>query len=278
MREVLDALWRAAGYCLHPRVLLWSLLPVLIGGGVLGLLGWYWWEDTVAATRALLERFELTGALLDWLAAQGANQLRAVLAPLLVVALAVPLVVVAVLLLVGLSMMPAVVTLVQRRRFPQLEQRRGASALQSAGWSLACTLGALLALAASLPLWFIPPLALVLPPLIWGWLAYRLLAFDALAAHASPEERRVVMRTRRWPLLAMGLACGLLGALPSLLWAAGAVALVFAPVLLAASVWLYTVVFAFGACWFAHYCLNALGQLRLAPPPAVSGPRIEPTP
>jgi len=206
------------------------------------------------------------------------DALRAVLAPLLVVALAVPLVVVAVLLLVGLSMMPAVVTLVQRRRFPQLEQRRGASALQSAGWSLACTLGALLALAASLPLWFIPPLALVLPPLIWGWLAYRVLAFDALAAHASPEERRVVMRTRRWPLLAMGLACGLLGALPSLLWAAGAVALVFAPVLLAASVWLYTVVFAFGACWFAHYCLNALGQLRLAPPPAASGPRIEPTP
>ena len=104
------------------------------------------------------------------------------------------------------------------------------------------------------------------------------MAVDALAAHASPEERRVVMRTRRWPLLAMGLACGLLGALPSLLWAAGAVALVFAPVLLAASVWLYTVVFAFGACWFAHYCLNALGQLRLAPPPAASGPRIEPTP
>jgi hypothetical protein len=279
MRDVLDAFWRAAGYCLHPRVLLWSLLPVLIGGGVLGLLGWYWWEDAVGAMRALLERFELTGALLDWLAAQGANQLRAVLAPLLVVVLAVPVVVVSVLLLVGLSMMPAVVALVQRRRFPELERRHGASAMQSAGWSLACTLGALLALVASLPLWFIPPLAFVLPPLIWGWLSYRVLAFDALASHASAGERRIVMRTRRWPLLGMGLACGLLGALPSLLWAAGAVALIVAPVLLAASVWLYTVVFAFGACWFAHYCLHALGQLRLAPSPAAApGPRIEPTP
>jgi hypothetical protein len=268
MRDVFDAFWRALGYCWHPRVLLWSLLPVLIGGGALGLLGWFWWEPAVAGMRALLERFELTGTMLDWLAAQGANQLRAVLAPLLVVALVVPLVVVAVLLLVGVSMMPAVVGLVERRRFPQLERRHGASLLQSVGWSLACTLGALLALAASVPLWFIPPLALVLPPLIWGWLAYRVLAFDALAAHASAEERRIVMRTRHWPLLAMGLACGVLGALPSLLWAVGAVALIFAPLLLAASVWLYTVVFAFGACWFAHYTLQALQRLRDAAPPS----------
>ena len=285
MREVLDALWRAAGYCLHPRVLLWSLLPVLIGGGVLGVLGWFWWEPAVAGMRAMLERFELTGMMLDWLAAQGANQLRAVLAPLLVVALVVPLVVVAVLLLVGVSMMPAVVRLVERRRFPQLERREGATLLQTVGWSLACTLGALLALVASVPLWFIPPLALVLPPLIWGWLAYRVLAFDALAAHASADERRIVMRTRHWPLLAMGLACGVLGALPSLLWAAGAVAPIFAPLLLAASVWLYTVVFAFGACWFAHYTLQALDRLRAAAPVpgAVAAaplptPRIDPMP
>ena len=284
MRDVFDALWRALGYCWHPRVLLWSLLPVLIGGGALGVLGWFWWEPAVAGMRALLERFELTGMMLDWLAAQGANQLRAVLAPLLVVVLVVPLVVVAVLLLVGVSMMPAVVRLVERRRFPQLERRQGASMLQSVGWSLACTLGALLALVASLPLWFIPPLALVLPPLVWGWLSYRVLAFDALAAHASADERRIVMRTRRMPLLAMGLVCGVLGALPSLLWAAGAVALIFAPLLLAASVWLYTVVFAFGACWFAHYTLQALDQLRRAAPPsrpvAVTPPTlpIEPTP
>ncbi len=278
MRDVLDAFGRAVLTCLHPRLVLWSLLPVLLAGGGLGVFGWLWWEPAVAGTRALLERFELTGPLLDWLAAQGANQLRAVLAPLLVVAVMVPLVVVVVLLLVGVLMMPAVVGVVARARFPGLGRREGAGPLRSAAWSIACTLGALLALAASVPLWFVPPLAAVVPPLIWGWLAYRILAFDALAAHASAGERRFVMRTRRRPLLAMGLACGLLGALPSLLWAFGALSLVFAPLLLVASVWLYTLVFAFAACWFAHYALAALATLRDAPepPPAVGAEAAAP--
>ena len=40
--------------------------------------------------------------------------------------------------------------------------------------------------------------------------------------------------------------------------------LVFAPVLIVVSVWLYTLVFAFSALWFAHYALAALAQMRAA--------------
>lgn len=281
-----DAFWRAVGYCLHPRVMLWSLLPVVLAGGVLAVAGWYGWEAAVDGVRHALERWQLTGVALDWLAAQRANELRAVLAPLVVVALAVPIVVVVILLLVGSSVAPAVVTLVERRRFPDLERRHGASALQSLAWGLVCALAALAALAVSVPLWVVPPLAMAVPPLVWGWLAGRVLAFDALAAHASAEERRVVLRTRRWPLLVMGMVCGVLGALPTMLWAAGAIAIVFAPLLLVGSVWLYTLVFAFAACWFAHYTLAELQRLRdavaaapprgdasAAPPPAREGSR-----
>ena len=266
MRAMFDAFWRALGYCLHLRVMLWSLLPVVLGGGALALAAWYGWEAAVSGVRHALERWQLTGLLLDWLAAQRANELRAVLAPLLVVALAVPLVVVVILLLVGSSVTPVVVALVERRRFPDLERRRGASALQSAAWGLVCGLAALAALAASVPLWVVPPLAMAVPPLVWGWLTGSVLAFDALAAHASAEERRVVLRTRRWSLLFMGAVCGGLGALPALVWAAGALAIVFAPLVLVASVWLYTLVFAFAACWFAHYTLAELQRLRDAPP------------
>jgi hypothetical protein len=256
-------------------MMLWSLLPVLLGGGLLGVLGWFWWEPAVQGVRDALERFELTALALDWLAERGANSLRAVLAPLIVVVFAVPGAVLLTLLLVGLFMMPTVVRMVERRRFPTLERRQGAGWAQSVGWSLACTAAALLALAASVPLWLVPPLALLLPPLIWGWLSYRILAFDALAAHASAEERRVLLRTRRWPMLAMGITCGVLGALPSLLWAAGAVAVIFAPLLLVASVWLYTLVFVFAGCWFAHYALAALQALRdAAPAPTLE--RLEP--
>ena len=263
--QVLDAFWRAAGYCIHPRVMLWSLLPVLLAGGAMALLGWTYWEWAVAGVRAALEMWSLVAALLQWLESIGATQLRTLLAPLIVVALMVPLVVIASLLLVALAMTPAVVNLVASRRFPQLQRRHGAAWWQGLLWSLACTAGALLALVGSLPLWFVPPLVLVLPPLIWGWLTYRVFAFDVLAAHATAQERRLILRRRHWPLLAMGVVCGFLGAAPSLLWALSAATLIFAPLLAVLSVWLYMLVFTFAACWFAHYALAALQSLRGEP-------------
>jgi hypothetical protein len=41
-----------------------------------------------------------------------------------------------------------------------------------------------------------------------------------------------------------------------------AATLVLAPVLVVVSVWLYTLVFAFAALWFAHFALAALQRLR----------------
>lgn len=262
MNDLFDAFWRAAAYCLHPRVILWSLLPLLVGGGAVALLGWAYWESTVAAVRGALEEWELVAAMLQWLESIGANQLRTLMAPMIVVALSVPVVVVATLLLVALLVTPAVVRMVAARRFPTLERRRGAGWWQGLLWALACTAAALGALVLSIPLWFVPPLVLVLPPLIWGWLTYRVMAFDVLSVHATPYERRFVMRARRWPLLAIGVACGYLGALPSLLWAASAATLILAPVLAVVSVWLYTIVFVFASCWFAHFALAELQRLR----------------
>jgi hypothetical protein len=264
VRELLDSFWRACAYCLHPRVILWSLLPLLVAGGAVALLGWAYWEGTVAAVRGALERWSLVASLLQWLDSIGATQLRTLVAPMIVVALSVPVVVVATLLLVGVFVTPAVVRMVAARRFPALERRDGAPWWQSLLWALACTLAALCALVLSIPLWFVPPLVMLLPPLIWGWLTCRVFAFDALSLHASAHERRFVLRARHWPLLGMGVVCGYLGALPSLLWAASAATLIFAPILVVLSVWLYTLVFAFASCWFAHYTLAELQRLRSA--------------
>lgn len=264
MRAMADAFWRAAAYCLHPRVILWSLLPVVVAGGAVLALGWLFWEPVVAGVRATLERWQLVEAMLQWLDSIGGATLRALVAPMIVVAVAVPLVVVGALLLVATLMTPAVVNLVARRRFPELVRRQGARWWQQLLWALACTLAALVALVLSMPLWLVPPLVLVLPPLIWGWLACQVLGFDVLAAHASAEERHQILHARRWPLLVMGMIAGYLGALPSLLWAAGAATLIFAPLLIVVSVWLYTLVFAFATCWFAHYTLADLQRLRAA--------------
>lgn len=264
MRHVFDAFWRAGAYCLHPRVIGLSLLPVVLAGALAVGLSYWFWEPAVAGLRAWLESWSLVAALLQWLDSVGATGFRAVMAPLVIVALALPVIVVVSLLLVAMLMTPSIVSLVAERRFMALERRRGASFFQSALWSLGYSAMALLALAVTVPLWLLPPLVLVLPPLIWGWLSYKVMSFDVLAEHATAAERRIVTAEHRWPLLAIGVVSGFLGAVPSLIWAFGALALVFAPVLIVVSIWLYTLVFAFSALWFAHYALHALHGLRMA--------------
>ena len=263
MTLLLDAFWRAVAYCLHPRVIALSLAPLVLVGGIAALLGWFGWEGAVAQVRATLEGWNVLAGLFAWLDSMGATGFRSVLAPLVVVAIAVPVIVVLTLLIVAVAMTPAIVNLVSKRRFPQLERHRGGGFWQSAAVSLGCTLVALLALVVSMPLWFVPPLVLLLPPLIWGWLTYRVLGFDVLAEHAGADERRTILQQHRWPMLVMGVITGDLGAAPSLVWAFSALTLVFAPILIVVAVWLYTLVFAFSALWFAHYALGALQALRL---------------
>ena len=268
-----QAFWRALATCVHPRVLLWSLLPLAVAGSAVGLLGWAYWERALDAVREVLDAWSMSTAVFQWLNSVGLSGLRALVAPMIVVSLSVPAVLVLTLLLVAALAAPAAVSLVAARRFPALQPRHGASWLQGLAWSLLCTLAAGVALIASVPLWLVPPLVLVLPPLIWGWLTCRVLSFDVLALHASAAERRTVLRGRRWTLLAMGVLCGYLSALPSLLWAAGSAALLLAPLLVLVAVWMYTVIFVFAACWFAHFCLAELQRLRELEAPAQALPQ-----
>jgi hypothetical protein len=262
MKLLLDSFWRAAAYCLHPQVIALSILPLLVTGGVAWALGYFFWEPALEVVRGTLQGWAVTATFLDWIESIGGGGFKAVLAPLIVVALTVPVIVVLSLLLVAVLMTPAIVNLVAVRRFSQLERRHGSGFIRSVLWSLTCTLIALVAMIVSIPFWFVPPLVLLLPPIIWGWLTYRVLSFDVMAEHASGEERKQIMRNHRWPLLAMGIIAGYLGAAPSLLWAVSATMLVFAPLILVAAVWIYTLVFAFSALWFAHYTLAALQAMR----------------
>jgi len=262
MRLALDSFWRALAYSLHPRVIAWSFIPLLLMLLAAFALAYFYWDAAIAAVQLWLEQWALVVFAVQWLESVGLGFLQAVLAPLIVLLLATPLLVLATLLLVALVLTPVAVELVARRRFVHLERRRGGSWLGSLGWSLGHSALALLALLISLPLWLIPPLALILPPLILGWLSYRLLAFDALAEHASRAERHELLRRHRVALLLMGVCSGFLAAAPSLLWASGAMFIAMAPLLLPLAVWAYTWVFALASLWFVHYLLAALQALR----------------
>jgi hypothetical protein len=279
MKELFDSFWRAVAYCMHPRVILLSLLPLLIAAGLVFALGYFFWEPAVDAVRSTLESWSLLQALMHWLDSVGAAGLHALLAPIIVVALTVPAVVVLSLLLVALLMTPALTRMVAQRRFPLLERKQGGGLAASILWSLACSMAALVVLVLSIPLWFVPPLVLIIPPLIWGWLTCKVMSFDVLAEHASRDERRALLREQRWPLLAMGVLAGYLGAAPSLLWALASGMMPLAPLLLPVSVWLYTLVFAFSSLWFAHFALAALHRLRQAAlPPDAPATQVVPEP
>jgi etoposide-induced protein 2.4 (EI24) len=280
MKDVLDAFWRAAAYCLHPRVIGLSLLPLLIGAALSGLAYWLYWDAAIAVVQAGLHGWPVVGAVVQWIEHWAGSGVRAVLAPAIVVMLSLPVVVVVSVLLVGVLMTPAIVKLVAERRFPQLERRHGSGLVSSTWISVSSTVVALVLLLLSLPLWFVPPLVLLLPPLIWGWLTYRVMSHDALAEHADVSERRTLMHEHRWPLLAIGVVAGYLGAAPSLLWALSALTIVLAPMLIPLSVWLYTLVFAFSALWFVHYCLAQLQRMRSAAQPqaaAATPTAVDPT-
>ncbi|MEZ2292587.1 EI24 domain-containing protein [Variovorax sp. RCC_210] len=262
MRLLLDSFWRAVAYCMLPRVIVLSLLPLGLMVVLAAGLGYFFWEGAVAWTRGALDAWPLLSSFWAWIGRLFSGDVTGMLAPLVVVLAATPLIVVVCLLIVAGFMAPALTKLVAERRFPSLEQKKGASFFGSVLRSLGVTVLALVALVVSMPLWLIPPLVLILPPLIWGWLTYRVMSFDALAEHASPEERAALLRAHRLPLLCIGVLCGYLGAAPSIVWASG---LLFAAaffVLVPIAIWIYTLVFAFSALWFAHYCLDALGQLR----------------
>lgn len=276
MSRVGDAFWRAAAYCLHPRVMLLSLLPLVLMAGLAFGLSYYFWEAAVDGVRAGLSHWRLVESFLTWLEAMGAGGLRSVLAPLLVLVLALPVIVVLSLFLVALLMTPSLVKLVARRRFSALERKQGGTWWRSLGWALWHVVLALVALLVSMPFWLIPPLVLIVPPLIWGWLGYRVFSFDALAEHASVDERRQLMREHRLPLMMLGLVTGYLGAAPAAIWAFGVMALALAPFLIIASIWLYTLVFAFSTLWFTHYALAALQALRaVRPEPAPILPTVD---
>lgn len=239
-----------------------SLMPLFL----MVVLAWgasYWfWDLTVAGVKDVLETSSIFAMAWHWFELFGVGDLKSVVAPLVVIFTVTPLVVVLSLLAVSVMMTPALVNWVASRRFVDLERKQGGGFVASMGWSLLSVALALLALVVTLPLWLVPPLALVLPPLIWGWLTYRVMTFDVLAEHASREERLTLTREHRLTLLSMGVLTGLMGAAPSVVWASGALFAAAFVVLVPLAVWLYTLVFAFSSLWFAHFALSALAALR----------------
>lgn len=262
MNLLLSSFARALGHCLQRQVLLWTLFPLVLMGLLAAVLYGVFWQSAVQWMVATLHGMSWLEAVWTWMQGQGLGWGVEVLAAVLVVLGTTPLLVAVVLMLVSLVMTPRLVAWVADQRFPALERKQGGTWWQGLAWALGSTAIALVVLVLSIPLWFIPPLVLLVPPLVWGWLTYRVMAFDALAEHASQAERQAVLTRYRVQLLTMGVVCGVLGAAPGIVWASGVLFVALFWLLVPVAIWIYALVFAFSSLWFAHFGLAALEQLR----------------
>jgi hypothetical protein len=276
MRRVLMAFGRALLSQLHFRMLMLTVMPFILSVALWGILLWLGLQPMIDWLQAYFADnggFRVAGDVLGWF---GLGAIKTVLVPLIAMWVLLPLMILTALVFVGTMAMPAIVRHVGNRVYPELERRKGGSVwgglwVASSSFIVFAVLWLL-----TLPLSMFPPLTFVIQPALWGWLTYRVMAYDALAEHASAQECKEILRRHRWPLFVIGAITGAMGAAPTLLWLGGALSVIFFPVLAAGAIWLYVLVFVFTGLWFQHYCLEALAGYRaIASAPPVPSPGIK---
>jgi len=262
MRNVFNSYGRALLSQLHGKMLLLSAMPFLLSLLLWGLLLYWGLQPLIDSLQALFAEHDLFRTSSAVLGTFGLGMLKTVIVPLIAMFMLLPLMILTALIFMGVLAMPAIGRHVGGRHFPQLEKKHGGSLLGSVGTSLATFLLFIVVWAALLPLYAFPPAALVGQALLWGWLTYRVMAYDAMAEYASVDERQTIMRARRTQLLLIGVVSGAAGAVPGMLWMGGVMSVVFFPFLAAFAIWLYVMIFIFTGLWFQYYCLEALSALR----------------
>lgn len=263
LQQVIRSFGLALVGTMHPRMLWLSLRPFLIVSVLWGCLIWLTWAPALEALSIFLTTSRFTSWIQEGLVWAGFESARAFIAPLFFVMLIIPLITISLLVLVAFSTVPTVVKIVVRQsHYQDLTAKHGGSFLGSLIYSLWSALICLALVMLTLPVWWLPPLVAVLPPLLWGWLTMRLMSYDVLAKHASAQERDQLLEKYRWSLLTMGIISGMLGAVPTFFWATSALALVLFPIVSFVALWIYSLIFVFAALWFSHFLLDALKGLR----------------
>ncbi len=249
--RVAGALARGVASQFTPRMLALLVLPFLVAIAFWILSAWFLWDPVTAWFEVLV--FQGDGWIARayrQVAPYGLGGLSTWIPNIFAFLLLVPIAIATALALIAVLAMPMVVRHLGARTYPEVE-RRGSLVLGANLWNVVRSLfvfivGYLL----TMPLWLIPPLALVVPWLWWGWLTARLMRFDSLVEHAAEDERVELIRSDRRTYLLLGLAVALLNYIPPLF--------LVAPVL--------------SALVFAHYSLSRLRERRkLGAPASVAG-------
>lgn len=240
MRSILLAFGRSLR-SLARRDVLWHLLWPGLAATLLWVgIGVASWTTVVTAIMDWIAGLSWVGSWLS--ASEAAAAVTLILVKIAVAFLFVPLIYLTAAVVVAVVALPMMLERVARKDYADLEMRRGGSNLGSAWNALAAGGLFMLALVASLPLWLIPGVGLVVSVLLAGWLNQRAFGYDALMLHADRDELARLPKALRMPMLVLGGSSALLAYVPVLNLVAPA----------------------FAGLAFVHFMLEALRRERAA--------------
>lgn len=239
MRDVLNALTRAAGNLFDPRIIALVFLPMLGSLVVWALLAWLFWDSWTGGITAALASTTVAGWLQGWSATWIINYTAA-----LVVLIAIlPAMFVTALVITEIIAMPVIIKFVAGRYYPELKRESGGTLIGSvANAAIGISVFTVLWLV-TLPLWLTGVGAVLAPVLTSAWLNQRLFRYDALAEHAGREEFPRLIQSSRGDLILLGILLSLLLYVP--------VVNLLVPVL--------------SGLAFTHFCLARLAVTRAVP-------------
>lgn len=235
-----QAFRRAVVSQLHPRMLAALLLPFVIAFLGAVVLLWFFWQPLTGWLDQEASSWGLFNTVNGWLVAAGLFSLKLWLVPLMAAGLLLPMAGILGLVIAAVFVMPIALRHLEHRDYRGLG-RQGRHTTALGVWN-AVWVGTLFCLGwlFTMPLWVVPPLALLLPVFWWAFALNRMLRVDAMIEHASPIERRLLWRRHNRQLWLIAGCLAVINLIP-LFW-------VVMPV--------------FSALVYAHFCLEAIRRLR----------------
>jgi len=237
---VAQAFRRALVSQLHPRMLAALFLPFVFAFLGAAVLLWLFWDPLTAWLNGEAANWGVLNTIDGWLVAAGLFSLKLWLVPIMAAGILLPMAGILGLVIAAVFVMPLVLRHLEHREYQGLG-RQGTNTVVLGIWN-AAWVGLLFCLGwlVTMPLWLIPPLALVLPVFWWAFAFARMLRVDAIIEHASVAERRLLWRRYNRHFWLMGVCLALINLIPP--------------------AWL--VIPVFSALVYAHFCLDALRRLR----------------
>lgn len=239
-----DLVWqafrRAIASQFHPRMIAAILLPFAIAliGAI--ILLWLFWDPLTSWMDEAVSSSGVFNTVDGWFLAIGLFSMKIWLVPIMAAGMLLPMAGILGLIIAAIFVMPIVLRHLEKRQYKDIK-RQGKNITLIGTWN-ALWVGFLFCVGwiFTMPLWLLPPMAVLLPVFWWAFAVNKMLRVDAMIEHASPAERKLLWDRHYKKLWLIGIILSLVNLVP-LFW-------FIMPV--------------FSSLVYAHFCLQSIVDLR----------------